>query len=137
MIGRQSWNFLGTRVLLSGAPHRLHSLLQAGSGAMSAVSAPGGAAPVSAEEARVLVVDDEEHITELLSTALRYIGHRVDVAHTGREALDKSVSFRPDVVLLDVMLPDVDGFEVCRRLRNDGIAAPVIFLTARDATEDK
>ena len=92
---------------------------------------------MSAEEARVLVVDDEEHITELLSTALRYIGHRVDVAHTGREALDKSVSFRPDVVLLDVMLPDVDGFEVCRRLRNDGIAAPVIFLTARDATEDK
>src|SRR5205814_5153457 len=89
------------------------------------------------DASRVLVVDDEESITELLSTALRYIGYDVAVAHTGREALDRTVSFRPDVTLLDVMLPDLDGFEVCRRLRNDGVNSPVIFLTARDATEDK
>ena len=86
---------------------------------------------------RVLVVDDERNITDLLSTALRFVGYEVRAASTGREALDAAAAFLPDVVVLDVMLPDHDGFEVCRRLRADGVRAPVIFLTARDATEDK
>jgi two-component system OmpR family response regulator len=86
---------------------------------------------------RVLVVDDERNITDLLATALRFIGFEVEVANHGRGALDAAATFNPEVIILDVMLPDYDGFEVCRRLRADGIRVPVIFLTARDATEDK
>lgn len=86
---------------------------------------------------RVLVVDDEENIRHLLVTALRHAEMEVAEAGTGREALDTAKDFRPDVLLLDVMLPDLDGFEVCRRMRSEGSDAPVIFLTARDATEDK
>jgi two-component system OmpR family response regulator len=89
------------------------------------------------EGARVLVVDDEPNITDLLSTALRYTGFEVAVAENGRQALAQAASFLPELILLDVMLPDFDGFEVCRRLRNDGVNVPVLFLTARDATEDK
>jgi two-component system OmpR family response regulator len=88
-------------------------------------------------DARVLVVDDEENITYLLGTALRHFGFSVDTASSGREGLAKANDVRPDLVLLDVMLPDLDGFEVCRRLRGAGIQVPVLFLTARDATEDK
>jgi two-component system OmpR family response regulator len=87
--------------------------------------------------ARVLVVDDEPNITDLLSTALRYTGFEVAVADSGRQALAQAASFLPELILLDVMLPDFDGFEVCRRLRDDGVNVPVLFLTARDATEDK
>jgi len=87
--------------------------------------------------ARVLVVDDEAYITDLVGTALRYEGFDVAVAASGREALSRAGEFRPDLLVLDVMLPDVDGIEVCSRLRRDGIQAPVVFLTARDATEDK
>jgi two-component system, OmpR family, response regulator len=86
---------------------------------------------------RVLVVDDEPYITDLVSTALRYEGFQVTEARNGREALARVVESRPDLVVLDVMLPDLDGLEVTRRLRNDGIRVPVIFLTARDAAEDK
>jgi two-component system OmpR family response regulator len=86
---------------------------------------------------RVLVVDDEAYITDLVGTALRYEGFDVAVAASGREALSRAGEFRPDLLVLDVMLPDVDGIEVCSRLRRDGIQAPVVFLTARDATEDK
>jgi two-component system OmpR family response regulator len=85
----------------------------------------------------VLVVDDERNITDLLSTALRFVGYDVAVAGSGRDALDRAATFAPDLIVLDVMMPDHDGFEVCRRLRADGVRAPVIFLTARDATEDK
>jgi two-component system, OmpR family, response regulator len=92
-------------------------------------------APVA--EAKVLVVDDEESITDLISTALRYVGFDVETASTGRQALDRALSFRPELIVLDVMLPDLDGFEVTRRLRSDGVRVPVVFLTARDATEDK
>ena len=88
----------------------------------------------------VLAVDDEEHITELLAMALGYNGFEVQRAATGREALAAVRQRRPDLILLDVMLPDLDGFEVARRLRSDeraGTRVPVIFLTARDATADK
>ncbi len=85
----------------------------------------------------ILVVDDEPYITDLLSAALKFEGFRVDVASTGVEALEKVRSGRPDLVLLDVMLPDLDGTEVCRRLRDGGDHTPVMFLTARDSTGDK
>jgi two-component system OmpR family response regulator len=86
---------------------------------------------------RVLVVDDEENITFLLDSALRHFGFEVQVASNGRDALKAVPAFNPDVVLLDVMLPDLDGFEIMRRLRNDGEKVPVLFLTARDAVDDK
>jgi two-component system OmpR family response regulator len=86
---------------------------------------------------RVLVVDDEENITFLLDSALRHFGFEVQVATNGRDALKAVPAFNPDVVLLDVMLPDLDGFEIMRRLRNDGEKVPVLFLTARDAVDDK
>jgi two-component system, OmpR family, response regulator len=86
---------------------------------------------------RVLVVDDESSITELLSTALRYMGYDVATADTGARALERASSTSPDLIVLDVMLPDMDGFEVCRRLRADGDFVPVIFLTARDAEDDR
>lgn len=86
---------------------------------------------------RVLVVDDEHNITDLVATALRYEGFQVATAHTGTQALQAAIQVRPDLVILDVMLPDIDGFEVARRLGREGVPAPVLFLTARDATEDK
>jgi two-component system OmpR family response regulator len=86
---------------------------------------------------RVLVVDDEPNISDLISTAIRYEGFEVATAATGRAALDQVLSFRPDLVVLDVMLPDLDGFEVARRLRQEARRVPILFLTARDATEDK
>jgi len=95
------------------------------------------AEPSSHGSARVLVVDDESNITDLVTTALRYEGFEVASAHDGREALAAVESFRPDLMVLDVMLPDVDGFEVQRRLLDRGQPTPVVFLTARDATEDK
>lgn len=88
-------------------------------------------------EARILVVDDEAAITDLVGLALRYEGFEVATAATGREALSKSVEFTPDLAVLDVMLPDYTGLEVCARLRSQGVKLPVVFLTARDATEDK
>ena len=87
--------------------------------------------------ARILVVDDEDNITYLLGTAFRHFGFKVATAGSGRDALAKGGEFRPDLIMLDVMLPDLDGFEVCRRLRDGGLQMPVLFLTARDATEDK
>ncbi len=87
--------------------------------------------------ARVLVVDDEENITDLVSTALRYEGFEVDVRANGRTALDAVAAFRPQLIILDVMLPDLDGFEMARRLQAEGRRVPILFLTARDATEDK
>jgi two-component system OmpR family response regulator len=87
--------------------------------------------------ARILVVDDEPYITDLLGAALRFEGFSVEVAATGAEALALAHEGRHDLVLLDVMLPDINGTEVCRRLRANGVSTPVLFLTARDATEDK
>jgi two-component system OmpR family response regulator len=86
---------------------------------------------------RVLVVDDELNITELLSLGLRYEGFEVASALDGRAALRAVREFRPALVVLDIGLPDIDGLEVCRRMRAEGVDVPVVFLTARDATEDK
>jgi two-component system OmpR family response regulator len=88
-------------------------------------------------EARILVVDDEAAITDLVGLALRYEGFEVATAGTGREALTKAAEFGPDLAVLDVMLPDHTGIEICSRLRAQGAKLPVVFLTARDATEDK
>jgi two-component system OmpR family response regulator len=86
---------------------------------------------------RVLVVDDEPNITELVAMALRYEGFTVNTAASGRDALAKVAAWKPALLILDVMLPDIDGLEVLRRLGGNGRRPPVIFLTARDATEDK
>jgi two-component system OmpR family response regulator len=88
-------------------------------------------------EARLLVVDDEPNIVELLSASLRFAGFDVATAPDGQQALRLLESFQPDLVVLDVMMPGIDGFEVVRRMRESKHPAPVLFLTARDATEDK
>jgi len=86
---------------------------------------------------RILVVDDEANIVDLVATALRYEGFEARSATSGRSAMDEVARWRPDLMVLDVMLPDLDGFEVARRLMTDGMRVPIVFLTARDATEDK
>jgi two-component system OmpR family response regulator len=91
-------------------------------------------------QAHVLVVDDEEHITELVAMGLTYNGFDVERAGSGRQALEAVERRRPDLIVLDVMLPDLDGFEVAQRLRQAegaGTRLPIIFLTARDTTADK
>jgi two-component system, OmpR family, response regulator len=85
---------------------------------------------------QVLVVDDEPNIRELVQVALKFHGCSVTTAGTGNDALRQAGSDRPDLIVLDVMLPDMDGFEVCRRLRAAGNEVPVIFLTARDTSSD-
>jgi|SRR5688572_16433338 two-component system OmpR family response regulator len=86
---------------------------------------------------RVLVVDDETNIAELISMALRYEGWEVRAAHTGTKAVSAAKEFRPDAVVLDMMLPDFDGLEVLRRMRTSQTDIPVLFLTARDSVEDR
>ena len=84
----------------------------------------------------VLVVDDEPNIRELVQVALQFHGCTVTTAATGKDALRQAEMDRPDLIVLDVVLPDLDGFEVCRRLRSGGNEVPVIFLTARDTSSD-
>ncbi|HEX4482460.1 MAG TPA: response regulator transcription factor [Solirubrobacteraceae bacterium] len=91
----------------------------------------------SAEGSRVLVVDDEANIAELISMALRYQGFVVETAANGRETVAAVGAFKPQLIVLDVMLPDMDGFEVAERLGAQRAGVPIIFLTARDSTEDK
>ncbi len=86
---------------------------------------------------RVLVVDDEPSIVDAVATALRYEDYEVEEATTGREALSALASFEPDLVVLDWMLPDIEGIEVGRRLRAQGYKTAILFLTAKDATENK
>jgi two-component system OmpR family response regulator len=86
---------------------------------------------------RILVVDDENSISELIATSLRFVGFDVRTAATGSEALTIAEEFKPHALILDVMLPDQNGFEVCRQLRLDGHNVGVLFLTAKDAVEDK
>jgi two-component system, OmpR family, response regulator len=86
---------------------------------------------------RVLVVDDEVNIAELITMALRYEGFQVAAAHDGASAVHTAREFGPDAIVLDIMLPDIDGLEVLRRVRQDDPDVPVVFLTARDAVEDR
>jgi two-component system, OmpR family, response regulator len=86
---------------------------------------------------RVLVADDDPYLADLLATGLRFVGHDVEIAADGHEAIVKAVDLRPDVLVLDVMMPGYDGFEVCRRLRADGVDTPIMFLTAKDSVSDK
>jgi two-component system OmpR family response regulator len=88
-------------------------------------------------QGRLLVVDDEPNILELLSASLRFAGFDVATASNGTDALAVASTFQPDLLVLDVMMPGLDGFEVVRRLRGEDSRTPVLFLTARDSTEDK
>src|SRR5437016_12661719 len=92
---------------------------------------------MSSNGQRILVVDDEPSIVDAVATALRYEGYLVEEAATGRQALDAAARFEPDLVVLDWMLPDIEGIEVGRRLRERGLKTAVLFLTAKDATENK
>ncbi|HMJ77049.1 MAG TPA: response regulator transcription factor [Iamia sp.] len=85
---------------------------------------------------RILVVDDEQSLRDLVTTALEFVGHEVATAVDGLDALAQVPGFAPDLIVLDVNMPHVDGLEVCRRLRADGDTTPIVFLTARDAPRD-
>jgi two-component system OmpR family response regulator len=89
------------------------------------------------EPVRVLVVEDETKMAALIRRGLREEGMAVDVAKTGEDALPRAGATEYDAIVLDVMLPGIDGFETCRRLRGDGIWSPVLMLTARDSVEDR
>ena len=104
---------------------------------MSGSPRSGRPARATIPEARLLVVDDEPNIRELLSASLRYAGFEVETAADGQQALAVAETFRPDLLVLDVMMPGLDGFGVVRRMRQAGRRTPVVFLTARDAAEDK
>jgi two-component system OmpR family response regulator len=97
----------------------------------------GEPAAASGPRQRILVVDDERSIVDAVSTALRYEGYEVEEAFSGREALNRVVHHEPDLIVLDWMLPDIEGIEVGRRLRARGFKTAVLFLTAKDATENK
>ena len=86
---------------------------------------------------RILVVDDESSISELIATSLKFVGFDVRTAPTGSQALQIAQQFKPHALILDVMLPDQNGFEVCRQIRSEGQKVGVLFLTAKDSVEDK
>ena len=88
-------------------------------------------------EATIVVVDDEPAIRDLLATSLKFSGFAVEMAATGSQAIETIEKNKPDLIVLDVMLPDIDGFTVTRRIRQEGINAPILFLTARDDSQDK
>lgn len=94
-------------------------------------------APSTQMTQRILVVDDESSISDLIATSLKFIGFDVRTAASGSEALRIAEEFKPHALILDVMLPDQNGFEVCRQLRQDGHSVGVLFLTAKDTVEDK
>ncbi len=98
---------------------------------------PVKAGDSEATTSRILVVDDENSISELIATSLKFVGFDVRTAASGSEALRIAEEFKPHALILDVMLPDQNGFEVCRQLRNDGHNVGVLFLTAKDSVEDK
>lgn len=92
---------------------------------------------VAPDTHRILVVDDETSISDLIATSLRFVGFDVRTAASGSQALTIAEEFKPHAMILDVMLPDLDGFEVCRQIRNEGITIGVLFLSAKDGMEDK
>ncbi len=106
---------------------------------VSPMSSPAAPTPtrLDGNPVRVLVVDDEANLTELLAMALRYEGWDVSAAGTGLQAVRTAKEVQPDAVVLDMMLPDIDGLEVLRRMRRDNPTVPVLFLTAKDAVEDR
>jgi two-component system, OmpR family, response regulator len=101
------------------------------------VCAETGGVTTAQPEARLLVVEDEPNIRELLAASLRFAGFEVQVAEDGATALSHAQAHEPDLVVLDVMLPDMDGFTVTRRLRDTGRHLPIVFVTARDSLDDK
>ncbi len=104
---------------------------------MSPADLPDLRSATAEPEARLLVVDDEPNIVELLAASLRFSGFEVHTASNGTQALAQVARLAPDLVVLDVMMPGLDGFEVVRRMRQEGHHCPVLFLTARDAVEDR
>ena len=95
-------------------------------------------ATATAENAqRILVIDDESSISDLISTSLRFVGFDVRTAANGAQALQIAEEFKPHAMVLDVMLPDLNGFEVCKQIRNEGVETGVLFLTAKDGMDDK
>lgn len=86
---------------------------------------------------KVLVVDDEPNIRDLLSASLKFAGYQVQTAINGKQAIESAVTWQPDIVVLDVMLPDMNGFSITKKLRSMDVNTPVLFLTARDETQDK
>ena len=90
-----------------------------------------------AAQARLLVVDDEPSLQDIVATSMRFLGYQVSTAGTGRDAVQAAADERPDLIILDVMLPDFDGLEVMRRMRAAGVDAGVVFLSARDTPADK
>ena len=91
----------------------------------------------SAQNLKVLVVDDEPNIVELLTVSLKFQGFEVETANSGPAAIELAHSWKPDAYILDVMMPEMDGFELLSKLRAEGLDAPVLFLTAKDAVEDR
>lgn len=91
----------------------------------------------STPHVKVLVVDDEPNIVDLLNVSLKFQGFDVETAGSGQEALDKAREFQPDAFILDVMMPGMDGFELLSKLREEGLEGPVLYLTAKDAVEDR
>ena len=91
----------------------------------------------NAQNLKVLVVDDEPNIVELLTVSLKFQGFEVETANSGPAAIELAHSWRPDAYILDVMMPEMDGFELLSKLRSEGLDAPVLFLTAKDAVEDR
>src|ERR1035438_7513365 len=130
-----AWRNYPRHVIMRSAPACLQGILRKVTEdlAMTSSSDDGRKQP----GARLLVVEDEPNILELLSASLRYAGFDVVTAAAGTEAVQAAQRHRPDLIVLDVMLPDMDGFDVIRRLRGGGTRIPVVFLTARDAMEDK
>ena len=104
---------------------------------MTALIEKQGTSKNSSTTSRILVVDDENSISDLIATSLRFVGFEVRTAATGAEALRVAEEFKPHALILDVMLPDTNGFDVCRQLRIDGHSVGVLFLTAKDGMEDK
>ena len=91
----------------------------------------------NAQNLKVLVVDDEPNIVELLTVSLKFQGFEVETANSGPAAIELAHSWKPDAYILDVMMPEMDGFELLSKLRAEGLDAPVLFLTAKDAVEDR
>ncbi len=104
---------------------------------MNETALPQRLTRIDGSPVRVLVVDDEASLTDLLQMALRYEGWEVKAASDGMTALSIAREFKPDAVVLDIMLPDIDGLEILRRLRADGNDVPVLFLTAKDSLDDR